>query len=250
MPPAPDPYLLAWRREQRNRRAVDGPLPGLAARLGPLLVAGLLVPLVRPSFFAFLDRGPDALAPGAEAVIQRAGIALVAWLALDLYTALIRNPDRAILDLLPVDPRKVAAHEIRKVAVGRLVAIPAFAILLSPLAFADPILWVLGMVAIVGTWLLAISVGSAVHLLAVGAAEDPRWAPLLDLLRGHNPREQAAFLYAPGVALAGAGALSLIAAKGATLARDGDPLGVALLLLPFPAAALAASQIPALADRA
>jgi len=79
-----------------------------------------------------------------------------------------------------------------------------------------------------GTLLL----GYVVHLGAVWAARSPTAAPLLDALRGANPRPQAAFIYAPGFALFLVGLLVGVAARGAQLAVEGHYYWGLLTLLP------------------
>jgi hypothetical protein len=222
---ARNPYIAVDWRQRAHRRAVDG----WALRLGRIAVfavaVGLLVPLVRPVFLGFLDRGAAVLPAGVEAVTIRAGLLLIALLSLDLYTALIRGENRKILDLHPVDEGQVAEAEMVRVGVDRAWLLVAFAVVLAPIAGASPVGYAAAIAAIFGCYLLGICMSAVVHLLAVDAATSERWAPILDLLRGHNPRAQAAFLYAPGLALAGAGLLAIAAAGGAGRVAGGDALG-------------------------
>ena len=94
-----------------------------------------------------------------------------------------------------------------------------------------------------GAWLGALGVGFTVHLGAVWAAISPTLAGVLEAIRGANPRMQAAFIYAPGVALAAVGAAVGVASAGLAGALSGWAPGWTFLLLPpaLGAAAWAAS---------
>jgi hypothetical protein len=244
-----NPYLAAWRTRRRNQQRAEGFATTVARWAGPAVAAVLLVPLFRPVFLAFLD-DPERHALGVEGVLQRVGIAMIAILTLDVYTALIRGPDRAVLDLWPVDAAQVATFEIVRVAWERAWLLPAAALLLSPIgAEASWGLYGLGLACVAGAWTLGLCASAMVHLLAVDVAESPEWAPILDVIRGHNPRPQAAFLYAPGVVLAGSGGLVLVSAWGVRAAWTGQPLAAILLLLPFAGAAAALVPVAGIARR-
>lgn len=244
-----NPYVASWQRRRANQRRAES--PGLAAGrwIAPFLAAALLVPFTRPVLMSYLDGPAVHWGEGTEALLDRLVLVVVGVLALDVYTALIRGPDRQVLDLLPVDAARVAAYELRRVAYERLWLVPATAIGIAPIAAADPALWALAVAVLAGAFAVGLFVSAAVHLGAVNVATDERWAGLLDLLRGSNPRLQAAFLWAPGVVLLVAGGVSIAAARGVPLLRAGDPAGLAWLLLPWPVAALAAWPIGDLARR-
>lgn len=214
----------------------------------PAIATVLLVPFVRPVFLGFLDLPPDRWAEGMTQVTLRAGIGVVGWLAVDVYSAIVRGQDREILAVLPVDPGQVVRYEVLRVAVTRGWLLPAGAVLLAPVAAAGaPALWAVGVAVLLGAWLMGLAVSAAVHLLAIDVAESPRWAPLLDLIRGQNPRPQAAFLYAPGIVLTLCG---LVVGWGATAGPTilaGDPVGLVPLVLPIPLAAAAWAQLDGLA---
>jgi hypothetical protein len=126
------------------------------------------------------------------------------------------------------------------------VLIPATGALLSPLLWQGaPELWALSMVQVAGSWCLGLTVSAAVHLLAIEVSESDAWAPVLDLVRGNNPRPQAAFLYAPGVALLVAG---LVLARSAEAVAGGASL--LWLFVPFAAAGGALVPLPRLARKA
>lgn len=244
---ATNPYFTAWRRMERHRRAVE-PLSTQVLRVVLALVAtAAVVPLARPVFFRFLDAEPAQFGEGLEAIVQRLGLLLIGWLALDVYTALVRGPDRAVLDLHPVDGGAVALFEVLRVGWKRLFLIGAGAAVLAPVALAGrPGAWAVAVVSLIGAYTLGLFAAGFVHLLAIEVSEDPGWAPILDLVRGHNPRAQAAFLYAPGVVLAGAGAVVFASARGVRWLVDGDLRGLGLLLVPFALAPWLARTVPGL----
>ncbi len=106
-------------------------------------------------------------------------------------------------------------------------------ILLLPVGLAGHWLaWALGSAVVAGAWVAALGVGFAVHLGGVWAAMSPELAGLMNLVRGNNPRMQAALIYAPGVALAVVGVAVGMAASGAGGVLMGWTPGYALLAVP------------------
>lgn len=222
-------------------------LPGL---LGPIVATALLVPLVRPVFLSFLDLPVDLWPAGTAAVTMRFGALIVGLLALDVYTAIVRGPDRDVLAGLPVDAGQVVRFEVLRVALQRWWVLPAAAVVLAPVAVAGaPVLWALALVALLGAWGMGLALSAGMHLLAIEVSESERWAPVLDLVRGNNPRPQAAFLYAPGAVLLVAGLLVAGGANGAASVAAGDLWGWLGLLLPWPLVAFAWSRLDELARR-
>jgi len=208
-----------------------------------------LLPLVRALFLSFLADDPTAWPAGLGRVLLRAGALVVGWLALDTFSALIRGDDRDVLAVLPVDAYHVVVASLARVARRRWWLVPAIAFLLGPVGMAGAWdLWAGAVVFLGGAWTLGITVSSAVHLLAVGVSESPRWAPLLDLLRGNNPRPQAAFLYAPGVALLLCGLLLSQAAEAVATLPSPSPATALALAAPYVVAALASLPLPRLAQ--
>ncbi|MEZ4319506.1 MAG: hypothetical protein R3F61_18465 [Myxococcota bacterium] len=246
---AADATARAWRLRRKNRRAAEGASAWLGPLLGGLVVLGLLVPLMNRIFLTWVH-GPADYAPIAmENLLLRADIVVIGWIAIDLYSVLIRGGDRAVLAIWPVDPAGVVRFEVLRLARGRLFLIAGWAVLSAPIATQWPVLWALGVVQVAFTWVLALSASTLCTLLAVGMAEDPRAAPLLDALRGNNHRAQAAFLYAPGFVLLAVGAIVNGAAVGVSWLAAADPTGALLLGLPLVVGALAWLPVPSLARR-
>ena len=69
-------------------------------------------------------------------------------------------------------------------------------------------------------------------------------APILDLIRGTNPPQQAAFIYAPGVVLALLGGGIFTVTLGIEAARMGEIWGGVLLLTPAVVGGLLLAVIP------
>lgn len=214
-----------------------------AAALGALLLDR--------AFLGFLDGSGAAVADGLGGVVLRLGLLLTGLAALDGYEAVLRGEDRPVLSLLPVEPGAVVTSALVGLAARRWWTAPACAVLLAPVALrAGPTAWAVAAAALFGVQVLAWPVAIATYLVAVDAARSPALAPLLEALRGQNPRELAAFLYAPGaVVLAVAGGL-WAASAGVSGVLRGDPLAV-VWIVALPAAGLAvAVTLPALGRRA
>lgn len=247
---AGDPYGRADRLQRRHRREARGILGQLATLAVPLLTAVLLTPLVRRIFLAFLD-DPEATWPaGAERVLLRFALVVVGWLSIDVYTGLVRGEQRPVLALLPVDPAPVVRVQLLDVARRRWWLLAGTAIVLSPLAFAGaPGLWAAAVAVTGGAFALGLTVSALVFSFAIVLAEDERWAPLLDAIRGPNVRAQAAFIYAPGVVLIAVGGLMSLATQGAIAAAEGVGFGLGFVVLPYVLAGLALLPLPGLARR-
>ena len=241
-------YLRTWRKRRSNRAAAVGWFGWLQGVAGPVIATALMIPLFDQIFLSFLDLSPKLWGAGVAAVVLRVGVTVLSMLALDVFTAVIRGPDRAVLTMLPIDAAQVVRYEIVRVAVERWWILPAFAALLAPIAVAGALdLWAIGMVVVIGAWAMGLCVSAAVHLLAIEVAESPSWAGLLDMVRGQNPRPQAAFLYAPGVVLLTCG---LIIGQGAAAIPRivaGDVASMLWLALPGGLAVVAWLQISRLA---
>ena len=231
-----------------NSLRVDGVVPVCRQALVPLVLAALAVPLLQPVFLGFLHHPMDAWSEGFAQVLMRAGIFVIGWVALDLYSAIIRGEERAVLAQWPVDPARVVSFVTLQVAVRSWWLVPATGIVLSPVALSgESTRWGLGVFVLIGAWLMSLSCGAAVLLGAIAAAESEKTAPLLDLLRGNNPRAQAAFLYAPGLVLGLAGAVVVQASFGVDGALRGDLVAAATVVLPLPLALVGWALVPGLA---
>ena len=197
----------------------------------PVFAAAAAAPLARPVLLGFLDLGLFHV--GLEAVTLRLGALVAAAMALHTYADLVRSPDRAVLDAHPVAPRALLRAIAVRTAVQRSYLPVVGAILLAPvIPKAGWVPWLGGVGVVSGAWLAALGVGFAVHLGAVWAGLSDRLAMLLDLLRGDNPRMQAALIYAPGFALMVVAFAVAFAAGGLARAVAGDPSGWALLAVP------------------
>ena len=221
-----NPYRVAARRQRRNR-------PRSLGWILPVVAALLAAPLLRPALLGFLQ-GPPRIADGIEAIAFRLGVLMAGAMSIHTYAALVRSPDRAVLDPHPILARplldSVAIETMRERAYLPIVG----ALVLSPIAAAG--FWsawagtaLLGL----GCWFGALGAGFAIHLAAVWVGHSASAAAVLDALRGANPRMQAALIYAPGFVLLALGIASGVAAAGLRAALEGLALGWLWLALPF-----------------
>jgi hypothetical protein len=235
-----NPYWASWSLQNRHRRRVENGWANLAQLGFALLAAVTLTALFRQSFLRFLDRPAETWGEGMEGALLRACVVIVGWIAIEVYGAIVRSPFRSKLDTLPVRADQVVRFELLRVAANRWWLVPLFGLLFSPIALEGaPELWALGVAVMLGAWSLALTGSALVHLFAVEVAENPRYAEVLDLLRGANPRPQAAFIYAPGAVLLGIGGLLVVTCRSVRLWYGGEGL-VWLPLMALFALALAA----------
>lgn len=215
-----------------------------------LVVSAVLVPLVRPVFMSFLDDPDIAVADGLREVWIRASAIALVSMGLAVHGTVLRGGARAVLALHPVDPVAVVWQELGVAVRGQVPLIVGLWILLTPIAVSVGVgAWALGLLVIAGGAFVSLT-GSAVAFLgAVEAAESPRWAPLLDSLRGNNPRPQAALMYALVPVTVVGGWSTMQAAEGAANLWAGQPGGALSLALPWVAGLAALPMVPRVAAR-
>lgn len=247
----PNPYWWAYGLRQAHRREHEGAARGALRAVIPLAVAAVLVPVVRPVFLGFLDDGPDALAAGLQGIVLRLGLLIVAVTALDVYAALIRSDERAILDLHPVDPEPVSRYLMGRTERERWWVPVASAILLLPVAIeASVVGYIFSVTALASVAVMSFRASALMHLGAVNLAESEWAAPFLDLLRGSNPRAQAAFIYAPGAVLAATAGAVWLASVGVHVSQSNPALGLVLVAVPVVVGALAQRYLGRVSQRA
>jgi hypothetical protein len=192
----------------------------------------LALPLLRGNVYGFLDGDDATVVAGIGGVSARIGLALAAGLALASYSEVIRGPDRGVIDLHPLLPGPWLRARTALLARTRAGWLVLGWILLLPLWPRVDVLVVCA-VMVAGAWVAGIGAGLGVNLAAPGLAANPALAGMFDAIRGTNPRLQAALIYAPGVALACSGVATVIASGGVTEWLEGDPVGLAALVVPF-----------------
>lgn len=216
-----NPYRIADDRQRHARRDWRGAAPMVGA-----VVTAMVLP---DSFYAV---GRDVPASVAD-ISARVGMALAAGLALSAYSAIVRGDDRGVVDIHPLLPAAWFSARCRRLAREHLGWLLAGWILVGPLGAASPAA-LLGAGVVVGcAWMVGLAAGVGVNLAAPAVGLDPRWAQILDAIRGVNPRLQAALLYAPGIALTVAGGAILAAAESMRMLLNGRMLGMALLAVPL-----------------
>jgi hypothetical protein len=242
------PYWNAYRIRQAHQRQSEGLIwPWL--RLLPA-TAGLVLlsVLAQPVWLGFLNGPFGEWSAGIQGAFVRLGLLIVGVQSVVVYGEVIRGSERAILTLMPVDPAEVGLYQSARIGREGLWMVAVAAVLLGPLLlWGQAVLWSLCVVGVIGLWVASLTVSVVIHLSAVGVAASPRWAPLLDMIRGSNPREQAAFIYAPGVVLMGLGGLVAVVSWGVVAVWQGDFLGVFGLSLPFAIGGLFLWRVPAAA---
>jgi hypothetical protein len=178
----------------------------------------------------------------------------LAWLccaamSLRTYSILVRSPERAVLDVHPVEPRPLVRYLAARSAWEGLPFLAGCVVLTWPV-------WAAGHSDIAGAgagtivigWAAGLFLGFPVHLASVWVAESPRLAGLLEAIRGDNPRLQAALIYAPGAVLALGGTVTWLGAQGVAACVLGGP-GAALVLVPLASFVLAWGVTPLLAQQ-
>jgi hypothetical protein len=248
-PRGSNPYarLHALRRARVSRSV------GVFAAVG----AGLLATPLVYVLFAGRDGGPPA---AAEAIWLRGGLVAAGVAALDAYDALVRGPLRPGLATLPVDAEAVARADLAEALRGALQVAVACAVGLAPVALLHGgLVWGLGAVVVAGAAIGGAALGGLTFLAALDVAASPAWAPALDAVRGHNPRAQAALIWAAAPAVGGVGLLVALAvdgaaravevAQGAAVAHE-LPGALAALAAPAVAGAWGAWRVPAAGARA
>ena len=232
----------------RTARA-RGAGPSWAAGAALVLAGAAAGVAALPLLDGILAQAPRAGA-AVERVAVRVALLVAAVAALRGADAVVRSPERPVLDAHPVDGRALTRALVRRAAVGLLPGLAASVLALGGLALrVGPGAWAAGALVVVGGGLGGLGVGAAMHLGAVDLALRPAAAPLLDALRGANPRPQAALIYAPGVAIFVVGAAIFLAGAGAGAALDGRPAGLLWAALPVALGLAGAAVAPRLGAR-
>lgn len=138
-------------------------------------------------------------------ILFRYAILVSAVTSFVCYQDLIRDPIRRILDPHPIDGgtdflSAYMSHTISKTLPTLIAVIALFwPILLYKSQCSH--LWFGMSFFLALVWISSVFVGYSVCLGAIKITRDEQFWPFLDVIRGSNPREQAAFLYVPGVSL-------------------------------------------------
>lgn len=224
MPPGPVGRLL----QRVPGRPVTTSVAGLVG--AGLLSAPFLELLLPPSI------SPEAWPDLLFGLWIRVGLLALAAGGMAAHAAVIRSPRRPVLQLLPVSTLDVVQAELGLARQGVLFSSMLLAALTVQLAWRLGFwTFLLGVPITVFAGFAGLWLGGHGFLFAVEAAEDPRWAALLDLVRGATPRAQAALVWAlaPVVLVGGAavaGLASLAAAVPVGWAPPGEGAWAAAVL--------------------
>ena len=201
------------------------------------LAACAAVPLLNDSVFAFATSTGPARSAGAVGAVARVALVLAGVLALRAYDLVVRGPDRGVVDVHPVLAGPyVRARLIRTLGESGTALLTA-AVVLVPV-WPDVRALLGGGVLLLGAWAAGVALGVGVNLAAPGLGANPAFASALDVVRGQNPRSQAALVWAPAVTLAVVGLSIVAAAGGLDVALRGEGWGYLALGVPFAAAGL------------
>ncbi len=206
-------------------------------RLIPVLAAVAALPLVSDTWLGFLpkDSGvpPDAYAMALSVAVGRLANLIAAAVILASYSALVRGPDRAVLDVHPIRARELVTAIARSTVNTQLYLVGLAGVVLLPVAQVSGFsVYGAALLLVVSAWAGALGVGFLVHLGGVWAAYSERLEGVLDALRGDNPRMQAALIYAPGVALVMVGVGTEFGSMGLAAWLNGWTFGLLWLMIP------------------
>ena len=220
-----NPYWSIAQKEIQRRPISWAPLILFA-------VAVCLAPFAAPALLHFL-KSPNPL-PGMEGLAFRLSALVGAAVAMWSYQQIIRTPERAILGLHPIQPLLWFSALFRKTVRSTWTWPCTVSALAWPLVSAGFVkeYGLMCLIVFIG-WLSMLCISYAVHLGSVWVARAPQWEPLLDMIRGNNPREQAAFIYAPGFALFFCGMIMMLCSFSMDGVLQGYPPAIALLLAPL-----------------
>lgn len=209
MSSAGNPYATADERQRAARCDTEG---WALSSFAPLVAGAVLSALLwRAGVYAFVGGTPAALAVGSAGLALRVGLVLAIVLAIGTYDTVVRGPDRGVIDVHPLLGSAYLRARLARVARERAVWLGVGIVVGAPL-WARPTAAIGYLVVVAGAWAAGIGLGLGVNLLAPRVAAAPAAAGVLDAIRGSNPREQAPFLYAPGVAV-GLTGLCVVAAQ-------------------------------------
>ncbi len=200
--------------------------------LTPAIAVLGALPLLSNSVYSFTNLDEVGRRVGAVGLLDRVGVLMAAVLALRAYDLVVRGPDRGVVDLHPVRPGLYVAARLRRAALGAWPSLLAGLAALVPLRFDLQVLG-LGALFVGGAWAAGLGVGIGVNLAAPALATRPGVSGLLDAVRGVNPRAQAALIWAPAVALAGAGLAVMGGGEALAVGLRGETWGYAGVLLPW-----------------
>lgn len=235
-----NPYLNA---DSLRVARESGRLSEILARVGPAAASAAAMAITGDAPFAWTQGSESVYLAGAAGHAARVGVALAGAMALLAYGEGVRGPDRGLADLHPVLVAPYTAARRSATTRASWAWLGGALPLLLPLHHRPDAL-AAGAALVVGGWAAGQACGLALALAAPSLGASPTLAPLLDAVRGPNPRPQAALIWAPGVALAAAGLAVVAGAYG--MAAGG--WGLAALVLPWVVAVAARRVRPSARD--
>lgn len=194
-----NPYYSTYLRQQQ-RRPISRMVWGIP-------IFGMLVVLYYSRDIATTISNTAFL----EQIVFRLALLLFSGCTLVSYQDIIRSDDRNVYSIHPIQSRQLLASLLRQhisttwvyPLLAWWVLVPIYLQIGAVPLEIDRVVFAVGNAVLLGaTWLAGLGMGYAVNLLAIWMSQSPMFSEMLDLIRGQNPREQASFIYAPGLALA------------------------------------------------
>lgn len=187
--------------------------------------------VIRPIFFS--DWQND-LGVNLESLLFRFSALIASAMALHTYSSVVRSSEHGIISLHPILGRQFLWASLEEALRSTWIWWFGSAIILFPLIeLGEYFAYILSILLLLGAWIGGIGVGYCVNLGSIWVARSSAFHPILDMARGQNPREQAAFIYAPGVALLLVGLGLAFASGGLRATLSGNPIWGLLILLPY-----------------
>lgn len=182
----------------------------------------------------FLELWQSNLAESIESLLFRLAALITSAMALHTYSSVVRSPEHEIISIHPILGQRFLWHVLEETIRTTWIWWVGGAVFLYPLVeLGEYTAYVLSVLLLLGSWVGGIGAGYCINLGAIWVARSNRAHVLLDMVRGQNPREQAAFIYAPGVALVVVGLTLALAAGGLRAALSGLYMWGILIGLPY-----------------
>lgn len=182
----------------------------------------------------FLELWKANLGENLESILFRLSALITSAMALRTYSSIVRSSDHSIISIHPILGKAFLWSSLEETVRNTWIWWVGSAIFLTPLIeLGHYLAYGLAVLLLVGAWIGGIGTGYCINLGSIWIARSPRCYTILDMVRGQNPREQAAFIYAPGVALVIVGLALAFGAGGLRAVLAGMNIWGIFLLLPY-----------------
>ena len=197
------------------------------------ILVGVIISMfvIRP---IFLESWSGHIGEYLESLLFRFSALITAAMALHTYSAIVRSSEHGIISIHPILGKPFLWSSFENTIRETWLWWVSSSILLLPLVeLGEYLAFALSISLLIGSWVGGIGAGYCINLGSIWVARSPRAHIILDMVRGQNPREQAAFIYAPGIALIVVGLTLVLGAGGLRAALVGQHIWGLLVLLPY-----------------